>query len=176
MISIYGVINPNSTATTDSFYFQTYDNVGKVICKSYLNFTYSATPNVLNILQMNRSATLAGNSFNLTVNAITTDAFPQGGFIKLLIPLDQAILANALANCYITNNNSISSQICLTINNTNTNTVEIWINEWCSAGKTTCPAGFNLNFQINYSLINPYFISQNVSKLLFYLFQINLIF
>jgi len=162
---VHGVFNPNSTASTNSFYVQTYDENDRVICKSYSNYIYSATPGSLNVLGSKRSASIAGDSFNLSMELTTSNDFPQGGLIQVIIPLEQGILFNNTPFCQIFKNNVYSKQNCVSSNKTDG--VEIWIDEWCSNSKNTCSKVSNLKLEINYALINPYFISQNVNKLFY---------
>ena len=146
---VHGVFNPNSTASTDSFYVQTYDENNNVICKSYSNYMYAATPGSLNVIGATRSASISGDSFNLSVEIATLNDFPQGGLIQVIIPLEQGILFNSTPFCQVLNNNVYSKQNCVSSNKTDG--VEIWINEWCSNSKSTCSKGSNLKFEIDYA-------------------------
>ena len=165
---IVGVINPNSTAQTDSFFFQTFDSSGRVICQSYNNFSYTATPGNLGILgNMSRNAFVAGTPFNLTTQINTTDDFPSGGFVTLFIPLEQGILANNTPKCQVLFNSVLLTPSCFAVNLTTG--AQIWINEWCSNGSAVCSKGMNAMIFINYTMINPYFITQNVKLFCFFL-------
>lgn len=157
---IHGVINPNSTAPTDNFFLQTYDENQRAICKSYSNYTYSATPGNLSLLANPlRDKVLAGTMFTLNAKLKTTNNFPKGGFVTIEIPLEQGILNNTGVTCAVLKNSVYSNQNCVAINKTNS--AEIWINEWCST-TSICTNGTSLDFQIFSSFINPYFIARYV--------------
>lgn len=158
---VQGVINPNSTAPTDSFFFQTFDASSSLICKSYSNFSYSATPgNLLLIGTVNKTATLAGSPFNFTAQISTSDNFSAGGYIMVFVPLEQGLMVNTTPICRVLYNNLFLSPNCIAVNQSSG--VTIWINEWCSNGQSVCLQGMTATLYINNTLINPYFISQNV--------------
>lgn len=163
---IHGVLNPNSTAVTNSFYFQTTDQNTNVICKSYTNYSFSATPGNLTLLENPyRNINLAGSPFYLIVKVLNTNPFPKGGFVKIWVPLEQGILIDNNVSCGFYVSNAVASiQNCEVVNQTMG--VEFWITEWCSY-TSSCPKRSNLTFAINSGLINPYFISQDVYKSFF---------
>lgn len=162
IIIVHGVINPNSTAQTNTFYFQTYDETQKIICKSYTSYTYVADPGDLILSYApKRNEILAGKSFTLEINFTIMDSFAANSFISVEIPIEQAII-NSSITCKIFKNNIYQSSTCEYLNKTNS--AQIWINEWCTnSTNLICNNGTILAFQIVSGLINPYFLSQNVN-------------